>query len=148
AGGKIVSGGVGLDIGEIADALHIKTSGDRQAFESMIAKMKERGSLMWNDDVLTVVHYEERQRIPPSARPDAVAERVRRFRERKGERKPVDPMLAERQPLIGLEYKKRRKELGRDLTTEERLELQAEIDRQLEKKYGRKIEDALSEREG
>jgi len=148
AGSKIVSGEVGLDIDEITDALHIKTSGDRQALESMIAKMENRGSLKWNGSVLIVVHYEERQRIPPSARPEAVAERVRLHRKRKGEHRPLDPMLGERQNRMGIDYKKRRKELGRELTTEERLALQAEIDKELEKKYGRKIEDALSEREG
>lgn len=82
ADGKIISGGVGLDIGEIADALHIKTPADRKALESMIDKMKDRGSLMWNDNTLMIVHYEERQRIPPSSRPEAVKERVRLYRER------------------------------------------------------------------
>ena len=142
--GKIQSGDQGLDIDEIADALHVKTGEDRQALESMITKMEKRGSLRWNDDVLTVVHYEERQRIPPSAHPEAVAERVRRYRGRKKGHKPMDPMLAERQNRMGIEYKERRKELGRDLTTEERLELQAQIDKEVEKKFGRKIEDALS----
>ncbi|MBA7679354.1 hypothetical protein ES703_87646 [subsurface metagenome] len=86
SGGKIISGGLGLDINEIADALHIKSSGDRQALESMIDKMEKRGSLKWNDNILVIVHWEERQRIPPSARPEAVAKRVRRYREkRKGE---------------------------------------------------------------
>jgi len=85
AGGKIISGGLGLDKDEIADALHIKTQEDRQALESMIAKMEERGSLKWNGDVLLVIHWGERQRIPPSARPEAVAERVRRHREKKRE---------------------------------------------------------------
>lgn len=145
--GKIQSSGQGLDIDDIADALHIKTGEDRQAFESMIAKMEKRGSLTWNDDVLTVVHYEERQRIPPSALPGAVAERVRRYRERKKEHKPMDPMLGERQNRFGIEYKERRKELGHDLTTEERIDLEAQIDKELEEKYGRKIEDALSSRE-
>ena len=147
AGGKILSGGQGLDMDEISDALHIKTSDDRQALESMIAKMGKRGSLRWNESVLIIIHYEERQRIPPSAHPEAVAERVRRYRERKREHKPLDPMLADRQSLMGIEYRKRRKELGRELTTEERFELQAEIDRRLEKKYGRKIKDALDSRE-
>ncbi|MBA7597913.1 hypothetical protein ES703_04921 [subsurface metagenome] len=144
--GKIQSGGQGLDIDEIVDALHIKNSKDRQALESMIAKMEKRGSLVWNGDVLTVVHWEKRQKISPSARPDAVAERVRQHREREREKKhkPIDPMLAERQNRIGVEYKKRRKELGRELTTEERLDLEAEIERQLEEKYGGKIEDARS----
>ncbi len=83
AGGKITSGGQGLDIDEIGEALHIKTGEDRQSLESMIAKMEKRGSLIWNENhVLTVVHWEERQRIPPSARPEAIAERVRLHRER------------------------------------------------------------------
>lgn len=83
AGGKIVSGGEGLDMDEIADALHIKTAEDRGSLESMIAKMGKRHSITYNEGVLRVVHWEERQRIPPSARPEAVAERVRRHRERK-----------------------------------------------------------------
>lgn len=82
AGGKLLSGDQGLDMDEIADALHIKTSDERQALESMITKMGKRGSLRWNEGVLFVVHLEERQRIPPSSRPEAVAERVRLYRER------------------------------------------------------------------
>jgi len=144
ADGKIISGGVGLDMDEIADALHIKTNEDRLALESMLAQMEKRGSLVWNDDTLIVVHYEERQRIPPSARRDAVAERVRLHRERKKERTPMDPMLAERVYRNGIDYKERRKELGRELTTEERLDLDAQIDKELEEKYGRSVEDALS----
>ncbi|MBA7631346.1 hypothetical protein ES703_38877 [subsurface metagenome] len=88
AGGKLVSGGEGLGIDDIADALHIKNAEDRQSLESMIAKMEKRGSLKWNENhVLTVVHYEERQRIPPSSRPEAVAERVRLHRERQQRQK-------------------------------------------------------------
>ncbi len=83
AGGKLVSGGEGLGIDDIADALHIKTGEERQALESVIVKMEKRGSLKWNENhILTVVHWEERQRVPPSARPEAIAERVRRHRER------------------------------------------------------------------
>ncbi|MBA7661240.1 hypothetical protein ES703_69255 [subsurface metagenome] len=90
AGGKIVSGGIGLDMDDIADALHIKTNDDRQALESMIAKMKERGSLQLNESILTVINYEKRQKIPPSAQPEAVAKRVRDFRERQKKKEP-DP---------------------------------------------------------
>jgi len=84
AGGRIVSGSQGLDMDEIADALHIKAD-DRQALGSMVAKMEQRGSLKWNDNTLVVVHWEERQRIPPSSQPEAIAERVRRSRERRKE---------------------------------------------------------------
>lgn len=130
ADGKVVSGGVGLDMDEIADALHIKTSDDRQALESMIAKMEKRDSLMWNGDVLTVVHWEERQRIPPSARPEAVAERVRRHRERqKGAHTPID---AERLREISLRSKKKRKELGRELTPRESQDIKDAVNEKFE----------------
>jgi len=83
AKGKLVSGGQPLTIAEIAEALHIKTAGDRKALESMIAKMEQRNSLAWNEGhTLTVVNWEKRQARAPSARPEAVAERVRRFRAR------------------------------------------------------------------
>ncbi|MBA7681608.1 hypothetical protein ES703_89948 [subsurface metagenome] len=96
AGGKIVSGGAGLDMDEITDALHIKTAEDRQSLESMIAKMEKRGSLIWDEGhVLTVVHYVERQRISPSAQREAVAERVRLHRGRRkktGKGSEVQPL--------------------------------------------------------
>ena len=100
AGGKILSGSVGLDMDEIADALHVKTSDDQQALESMIAKMEKRGSLKWNENnVLTVIHWEERQRIPPSARPEAIADRVRRYRERR--KKTEGPEELAPSPTLG-----------------------------------------------
>lgn len=133
ADGKLVSGGLGLELDEIADALHLKSEEDRQVLESMIAKMKDRGSLKWNHGVLVVIHYPERQAIPPSSRPENIADRVRRHREKK---KPKDPREAEKLSQIGIRYKLRRKELGRELSTEERLELSAEIDKELDKKYG------------
>ena len=82
ANGNLISGSQGLEIEEIADALHIKTSDDRQSLESMITKMEKRGSLKWNHSTLKVIHWEERQKIPPSSRPEAVAERVRQHRQR------------------------------------------------------------------
>ncbi|MBA7624740.1 hypothetical protein ES703_32152 [subsurface metagenome] len=93
SGGKIISGGLGLDMDEIADALHIKTDDDRQALESMIAKMEKRGSLTWNKNhTLTVVHFEERQRVPPSSRPESIAQRVRLHRERQQkQQEEIDP---------------------------------------------------------
>jgi len=100
AGGKILSGGVELDMDEIADALHVKTSDDRQALESMVAKMGKRGSLKWNENnTLTVIHWEERQRIPPSAKPEAIADRVRRYRERR--KKTEEPEELAPSPTLG-----------------------------------------------
>lgn len=83
--GKIVSGGQGLEIGEIADALHLKSDEDRRALESMIAKMEDRGSLIRNDKVLFIVNYKKRQNVPPSAQPEAVARRQRDHRKRQKE---------------------------------------------------------------
>jgi len=83
ADGKLESGEEALSMDDLAEALHIRTTEDRQALESMIAKMVKRRSLTYNEGVLRVVHWQERQRIPPSARPEAVAERVRRHREKK-----------------------------------------------------------------
>ena len=58
AGGKILSGNQALDMDEIADALHVKTSEDRLALESMITKMEKRGSLVWNEGhTLTIVNW-------------------------------------------------------------------------------------------
>jgi len=95
-GGKLESGGEGLSMDDIAEALHIRTTEDRQALESMIAKMVKRGSLIHNGGVLRVVRWRERQRIPPSWQPEAVAERVRRFRQRKkGEKSEAPKELVE-----------------------------------------------------
>lgn len=130
AGGKIVSGGEGLGIDEIAEALHIKTAGDRQSLESMMAKMQKRGSLAWNASTLTVVHYEERQRIPPSARPEAVAERVRRHREKK-RREAHEPIDTERLLIISQHVRKKKKELGREITHEELQDIKDEVAEEL-----------------
>lgn len=96
--GRLETGGQGLDMDEIVDALHIKTDSDRRALESMIEKMKSRGSLLWNGSMLTIVHFEERQRIPASTHPEAVADRVRRYRDRqkkKPEKGPAPKELLE-----------------------------------------------------
>lgn len=85
-----------MDIDEIVDALHIKTTQDHRVLESMIEKMESRGSLERNGDTLKIVDFEEKQRIPPSLRPSNVAERVRHHRERRretveGEEAPPSP---------------------------------------------------------
>ncbi len=148
AGGKVVSGGQAMTMEEITDALHIKNGEDRESLRSMIEKMQARGSLVWNGETLFVIHLDERQTIPPSAERSAVAERVRQHRARKQEHKPMDPMLAEMQTRIGIEYKERRNELGRELTTEERLGLEDQIGKKLEEKHGRKIGDAIEQNYG
>lgn len=132
AEGKIESGGEGLNISEIADALHIKGAEDQQALESMISKMEKRKSLKWNEGVLTVVHYRERQSRPPSARAEAVRERVRRHREKMRE-PPIDTEALKR---IALASRKKRKELGRDPTVDEMDNIKAQVEMELEKERG------------
>lgn len=135
--GKIETGGQGLDLEEIADALHIKSDSDRHAFESMISKMESRGSLKWNGRVLTIVHFEQRQKVPKSSTPEAIADRVRRFRDKKRVRNyPIDLKETERLSLRGIRCKAKSKELGRDLSTGERQEIEDQIDKELEGKYG------------
>lgn len=97
--GRLETGGQGLDMEELVDALHIKGEGERQALESMIKKMKSRGSLKWNGAVLTIVNFGKRQKVPLSSTPEAVADRVRRHRERKGKGKGPAPQKL----LAGLE---------------------------------------------
>jgi len=82
AGGKIISGGHGLTMDEIADALHIKTAEDRQSLESMITKMEQRNSLSWNSNGLLVIHWVDRNKRAASASPEAVAARVRNYRDK------------------------------------------------------------------
>lgn len=80
--GRLETGGQGLNMEELVDALHIKSAGDRQALESMIKKMEDRGSLKWNGAVLTMVNFGKRQKVPQSSTPEAIAERVRLYRDR------------------------------------------------------------------
>jgi len=80
--GRIETGGQGLDLEEITDSLHIKTDADKQALESMIRKMKDRGSIKWNGSVLILVHFGDRQKVPRSITPEDVTARVRRYRDR------------------------------------------------------------------
>jgi len=131
AGGKIVSGGQGLGINEIIDALHLKSTEDKKALKSMIAKMEDRGSLTWNDNILTVVHYEERQKIPPSSQPAAVAERVRQHRERKKQEssEPTEEqkMESEYRNRLSMATLDKKKELGRRLNDDELKDIVARI---------------------
>ena len=88
AEGKVAFGAVGFTINQIADALHIKTPQDRQSLESMIKKMESFGALVWNADTLTIVHYKDRQKVPLSSTPEAIADRVKRFRDKQKREDP------------------------------------------------------------
>jgi hypothetical protein len=103
--------------------------------ERTLKKCNEEGRISENTSGIHITNWKAYQ---------SEYERQKVYRERAKQHKAVDPMLGERQARLGIEYKERRKELGRELTTDERDKLVAKIDRELEKKYGRKVEDALS----
>jgi len=48
----------------------------------MVEKMTDQGSLHWNSNALVITHFAERQAKTTSETPEAVAERVRRYRDR------------------------------------------------------------------
>ena len=138
AGGKIVSGGVALDLNDIADALHIRNGEDRGAFESMIAEMKKRGSLSWKNDVLFVVNLEERQKVPPSSEREAVAQRQRDSRERKrggltgaGKHTEESRLETEYHTKLSLATQAKQKELQRELSKTEMQTLMDEIHKEV-----------------
>jgi len=83
ADGSLVKGnGAPLTVPEIANCLHISTPRDMKTLQSMIEKMEAAGSLDWNSETLTVVHFAERQARIPSETKEAIRERVRQYRER------------------------------------------------------------------
>ena len=84
ADGQLVKdNGSPLTLPEIANSLHISTSGDMKTLQSMIVKMLAADSLIWSSHVLTIVHFAERQAKTTSETPEAIRDRVRRHRESK-----------------------------------------------------------------
>jgi len=81
-GALVKDNGTPLSLDEIASTLRIKTKTDRKVFDAMIRKLTDQGSLHWNDNVLVVTHFAERQAKTSSQASEAVRERVRRWRER------------------------------------------------------------------
>ncbi|MBA7677643.1 hypothetical protein ES703_85903 [subsurface metagenome] len=83
ADGFLIKGkGAPLSLDEIANTLRIKVKADRKVFDSMIEKMTDLGSLHWDSHALVITHFAERQAKTSSEAPEAVRDRVRRFRER------------------------------------------------------------------
>lgn len=96
ADGHIVKGnGNSMTLREMAICLHI-TESDYPAFEAMVYKMSEEGSIRQNGDgSFYIVHWQDRQEKAPSERPDAVRERVQAYRER--QRAVTEKALQERE---------------------------------------------------
>jgi len=78
----VKANGTPLSLDEILDAIRIKPA-DRKVFGSMVEKMTDQGSLHWESKTLVITNFAERQAKTTSETPQAVAERVRRYRERK-----------------------------------------------------------------
>ena len=84
ADGALVKGRVPLSLNEIFDAMRIKSKANQTVVNSMIDKMTDYGSLHWNSGALVITHFAERQARIASETPEAIRDRVRRHRERKG----------------------------------------------------------------
>lgn len=93
-GALVKDNGAALSLNEIASTLRIKTKPDRKVLDSMIRKMTNQGSLHWNSNSLVITHFAERQAKTPSEAPEAVRERVRRYRERQAKvtKSPSSPL--------------------------------------------------------
>ena len=99
ADGALVKGnGSPLSLDEITDAIRIKTKADRKVFDSMVQKMSEQGSLHWNSNTLVITHFADRQAKTASETPEAVRDRVRRYREKHVTENPLPP-LQEREDI-------------------------------------------------
>jgi len=81
-GPLVKDNGAPLSLDAIADTLRITSKADRKVFDSMVEKMTAQGSLHWNSNALVVTHFKDRQARTTSKTPEAVRDRVRRYRER------------------------------------------------------------------
>ena len=102
AGGSLVKGrGAPLSLNEIAATMRFMTKPDRKVLDSMVEKMVDLGSLHWNSDTLVVTHFADRQAKTTSETPEAVRERVRKYRERKSNPPQTPPIDREREERRG-----------------------------------------------
>lgn len=77
-------------IDEIVDMLRLKES-EQPIFDSMLEKMEKEKSIHWVDDVLVVTNLRKRQTVAPSETPEAVRDRVRRYRQNQKKKVSPDP---------------------------------------------------------
>jgi len=83
ADGALVYGnGQSLTLDDIIEAIRCTNRKNRNVFDSMMTYMTDKGSLQWKDETLVVTNLKKRQEKAASETPEAVRERVRRFRER------------------------------------------------------------------
>jgi len=102
---------------------------DLGLLETTLEKCKTSSRIKETERGIELVNWEHYQ---------SEYERQKPYREnKKAARAPRDPRAAEKLSLMGIRHKAKRKELGRELSTEERFQLAECIDRELEKKYGK-----------
>ena len=126
-GPLVKDNGAPLSLDEIASTLRIITKADRKVFDAMIEKMTDQGSLHWNHNTLIITHFKDRQARTTSKTPEAVRDRVRRFRERQRPTPPSDS---------------KEKESSKEKET---IELEAEADNSLQKTLHSNVKSVTSE---
>lgn len=89
-------------IEEILDIIRIKKS-QRPIFDSMMQKMVKEKSLHWVDGTLVVTNFHKRQTAKPSDSPEAIRDRVSRYRQRRKVSSPNTPFSKEETLELELE---------------------------------------------
>ena len=80
--GRMVSSDGNMTLRDITRALHLEERSDRDIFRRMVKKRLAQGGLHWDGDTLVLTDFATEQARTPSKEKEAVAERVRRYRER------------------------------------------------------------------
>lgn len=83
AGHLITDSGSPLTVEDIANTLHLTSTADMEALQSMFLKMKEEREIIKKNGAFFVTRYAEDQSKAASETPEAIKERVKRYRDRK-----------------------------------------------------------------
>lgn len=78
--GRMISGDGPMTLRDISRALHLEERTDRDIFRRMVKKRVAQGGLHWDDDTLVITEFSKEQKRTTTSHPDAVKERVRRWR--------------------------------------------------------------------
>jgi hypothetical protein len=72
-----------LDRQAILNAIHVKTITSTRSYDSMIAKRLKQGAIQYDGETLVIINYVAEQSLVASDTPDAIRDRVTRYRQRK-----------------------------------------------------------------
>jgi len=81
ADGRMVQSDGPMTLRDIKRALHLEERSDRRIFDRMIERRLAQGGLHWDGDTLVISEFSTEQKRTTSSDPEAVKERVRRWRE-------------------------------------------------------------------